>query len=447
MRLKGLGRRAIACTMVIAMLMSFCAAFTGCGVFNAIRNTVIDTSAAPVTEQELARLIIAGIQNKNSVSDSFSQIPEKQLDGISYSVFNEYVAILRSMSDKIGTVESFRILDQQSGDEYLDSILDKAGRSSFPDEYGDLSVVELDYGESRDIEMANHDCRFCISIDEKGTPYLSKKYVTDLISAYNYLGHYFTMLENSNTDGLFALLDPLYSDDVYINSVINAKVQYISEFYLLKVMSTRSEYIYDDISPLLVDVTIPKVVDEDGESITEHVVELSVNKNGSYKIVDNIPWYSDSATPDIYDSEGNAVRLSGVALNSARLKALLGEPYYIKPYELSEKEQVHYGKTLGVSAVYPGIVVSIIADPVEGGGWEGVVSSIRIYSNAYSLDGQITTGMNISELLLIYPMLDEADYTFTFTSGRDEYVVTFDFDANNNIRGISIARADLVTSR
>ena len=66
-----------------------------------------------------------------------------------------------------------------------------------------------------------------------------------------------------------------------------------------------------------------------------------------------------------------------------------------------------------------------------------------IYSNTYSIDGHISAGMNKSELLLIYPMIDEEDFTFRFTSGKTEYVVDFTFDENNNIEYVNIIKSDL----
>jgi len=440
MRLGTACRRIVALIVTAVLLMPAMLCFSGCNMFNVIRDNFIDTTPATISEQELVRLIIMAVSNKNDISSSYSQIPEEQRDDISYSVFNEYVAILSSVSEKYGTIQSFKVLNDHDSNDYFKAILSQTDCTDFPSEYGHLSVIELDYGDTLKAGREDSRCRFCVSLDDNGTAYLSRKYVTDMISAYNYLGHYFTMLENNNTDGLFALLDPLYNDDIYINSVISAKVQYIAEFYLLKVRSTRSEYVYDEISPLLVTVTIPKVIGDDGESITEHKVKLSVNPDGSYDIDDQIPWYLDTTSLGVYDATGNAVRITGVALNVERMRALLGDPYYYNVYELSDEDKIKFGKPVGVRAVYSGIVVSIYADDLDDG-WEGLVHGIRIYSDQYSIDGQITVGMNISELLLIYPMLDEADYSFNFESGRDEYTISFNFDNNNNISDISIAKA------
>ena len=427
------------------MSASMCFSLTGCQMFlyDEIKNKVIDNAVPPVAKPELVRLIVGAVSNKSSVADCYSAIPEKQLNGISYSVFNEYVAILRSMSSKFGTVKSFRIAGRTETDSYLQRIISKAGIDTVPEKYGKLDLIELDYGDTVKSDKTKEKCHFFISEDETGMAYLSKDYVTETVAAYNYLGHYFTMLENNNTDGLFSLLAPIYDSDIYINSVINAKAQYISEYYMLKVRSVRNEYIYDEITPFVVSVTIPKVIGEDGESMTNHTVTLISKGDGTYDLNDDVPWYNDSTSVGIFDSEGNAVRISDVALNDERLTALLGNPYYYRMYEPTAAEESLTGANVKIRAVYPDIIVTILANRDDDGYWEGYVSGIVIYGDGYTVDDLITVGMNISELLLIYPMLDEAGYTFSYSSSRFDYAVRFIFDDNNNIQTISILRSEL----
>jgi hypothetical protein len=278
-----------------------------------------------------------------------------------------------------------------------------------------------------------------ISEDANGVAYLCKEMVVETIAAHNYLEHYFTMLENNNTDGLFALLSPLYDENIYINSVITAKAKYISEYYLLKVRSTRGEYIYDEVTPFLVHVTIPKVLDDDGESLTSHEVTLYVHDN-NYAIEDKIPWYLDSTGIGVYDSAGNPQRIQGVSLTESKLAALFGEPMFTRVTAMSAEDKKATGKSLDVRAFYNGIIITIYADYDASGKWFGEVGGMRIYSDSYSIDGHIAPGMNQTELLLIYPMLDEEDYTFTFTSGKDTFRVIFEFDDYNNISSIKIAK-------
>lgn len=434
------GRRIVSLVLTVLMVAGMVMILPACDIVDIVKDKVIDKSEELISRQELTRLIIAAIQNRNDVSDSYSQIPAQQLDGISYSVFNEYVAILRDLSSDYGEVESFRFLDDSDKASYIRHLLDSSGRDNIPEEYGELSVVALVYKDQQNANDLNSCCKFFISEDDRGNAYLCKEIVVETIAAHNYLEHYFTMLENNNTDGLFAILSPLYDENIYINTVITAKAKYISEYYLLKVRSTRGEYIYDEVTPFVVHVTIPKVLDDDGENLTSHEVSLYVHSNGNYTIDDKIPWYLDSAGIGIYDSSGSPQRIQGVTLNETKLAALFGDPMFTRVTAMSAEDKKMTGRTLDVKAFYNGIIVTIYADYDTSGKWFGEVGAMRIYSDSYSIDGHIAPGMNQTELLLIYPMLDEEDYTFKFTSGKDLYRVTFEFDDNNNISNIKIAK-------
>lgn len=428
----------LAITFIVPMTMSL----SSCGVLDTVRNQVIEAEEA-LPEQEIARLIISAIKNKNNVSESYSQIPAKQLDGISFSVFTEYVAILRSVSSEYGTIKSFRILNDKDAEEYINYLLKRSDKTKIPEEYGKLSVIELDYGDSLKLSKEDSKCRFCLSINDDGEAYLSKAYITGTIAAYNYLEHYFSMLENNNIDGLFAVLAPLYDSDIYINAVINAKARYTAEYYLLKVRSTRSEYIYEEITPFIVQVTIPKVLAEDGESMTDHTVVLTSDNKGSYNIEDDIPLSYDTSVLGIFDRNGKQLGIIGVTLNEPKLAAILGGEYYEKESLLSEKEKVVTRRAVRLRAYYSGIVVTMAADMGKNGGWEADVTRVVIYDNNYTIDGQITVGMNKAELLLIHPMIDEENYTMRYSLGRREYVIKFNFDENNNIKSISVTLGEL----
>ena len=49
--------------------------------------------------------------------------------------------------------------------------------------------------------------------------------------------------------------------------------------------------------------------------------------------------------------------------------------------------------------------------------------------------------MNISELLLIYPMFDESDYIGSFKNGDGEFVLSFEFDDYGNVTRVKLGEA------
>ena len=46
--------------------------------------------------------------------------------------------------------------------------------------------------------------------------------------------------------------------------------------------------------------------------------------------------------------------------------------------------------------------------------------------------------MNISELLLVYPMIDETGYVYTFETAEGTYKLEFEFDENKNVKKIRL---------
>ena len=198
--MKKAAKRLLSIVLTVAMTVPLAGLLAGCSAFEFFRSGVIDTSTSVISEQEIARLLISAINDETEVASSYSQIPDRQLDGISYSAFNEYVSILRSVSDEFGPVKSFMILNNSDSSKYLKGLLDKTDMDSISDRYGHLSVVQLEYDVSE--KGNNNSTQFCISVDNDEVAYLSRAYVTETIAAYNYLEHYFTMLEENNTDGL-----------------------------------------------------------------------------------------------------------------------------------------------------------------------------------------------------------------------------------------------------
>ena len=49
--------------------------------------------------------------------------------------------------------------------------------------------------------------------------------------------------------------------------------------------------------------------------------------------------------------------------------------------------------------------------------------------------------MNISELLLTYPMFDESNYVGSFKNGNGEFVLAFEFDDYGNVTRIKLGEA------
>ncbi|MCR4689379.1 MAG: hypothetical protein K5745_07500 [Saccharofermentans sp.] len=411
-------------------------AITSCSLWKSIEQITPDKK---LSEEELARLVTEAVIDETQVADSYSKIPDSQLDEVSYTAFFEYVNILRGISLKHGEVDSFRILGDEATDEFFDSILSYSDDIKDFGSYGDLDVIELCYSEDQSKDLTN--VNFVLRENDDGSYSLAGNYITDTILTYDFISHYFNMISEGNNDALCAILSPTYSSDIYLDSVINAKAEYIIDYYNLKVKSEVEDYEINCFAPMLVSYTIPKTLDTDGVSVVPHEVDLMVDSNGQFCLDDVIPvTYVD---PVYLYIDGEKTLTCGSFYTNDSLEALLGEPLYsILPEKESDVLTDEDGEQLYsylVIVSYNGLLLTFEAEysSEDRTEWEGVLRSMRIYEttepNIYSFNEEVTVGMNMAELLLIYPVIDEYDFVYTYEADGITYSMIPEFDDNNNI--------------
>ena len=213
------GRTLIRKTMAVLLVVAVLFSLSSCDIFQSIQKR-FDTHSEDITKQELARLVSMAIKSADNVADSYSSIPEKQLDGMSYTVFHQYCEILRTMSDRHGKITSFRFMTDEETTSFLSDADKKAGTNAVSMKYfAGLTMVELIYENDDD---KDNPCRFALSFKD-GAYTLANDYATKAVEAYDYISHYFKMISDANTAGLESIIKPMLKDDIYISSVITSK--------------------------------------------------------------------------------------------------------------------------------------------------------------------------------------------------------------------------------
>ena len=91
---------------------------------------------------------------------------------------------------------------------------------------------------------------------------------------------------------------------------------------------------------------------------------------------------------------------------------------------------------------FNGVMLRFDGAPSADGTWNSArLVSISVYdadSPAATFDGRLFVGMNISELLLVYPMIDETGFVYTFETAEGTYKLEFEFDDNKNVSKIRL---------
>ena len=400
-----------------------CAAFitssSACNIASQIRNSVHERIVVQgeVSIQEMTRLLISSINDKRTTADTYSRIPEEQLDGLSYSYFYEYMNILRSVStqDSNGKVVSFRIL----GDEECHDLLGTDVSSA----YGNIKGAQLLY--SSEVEYPVY---IFFRQNSDGTVSLSRDWITSIINIYNYSNHYFTLLDENNADGVKALLMPGLQNEVYTDEVLYAKAQQLCDFYRLRVMSGINEYEITRLVPWELTVRIPETIAVDGELFEEHRVSFYYEE-GSYSIDDRISVAPDISLVYLVRGDERLVRV-GNEYTHDQIASILGEP----------STHTYDPTTNMMILIYPDLILRL--DEVGGtdDAWTGTVSSVRLIRNSvYSIGYNLFVGMTRSQILLAYPNADDQDFTLPVEGSTGTYNVTFSFDENDIVTYIKVA--------
>lgn len=415
---KGALTRALAVIMCISVVFGVLG-LTGC---NLIDNLTHGVTQKPLSEAELARLVTNAVISDANVAECYAKFPKNQLDGLSYSMFSEYCSILRKNSSEHGTPDSFRILNEEDKQSYFASI-DSGDMEGFESvyTYGDMDVVELCY--SKDKAPSASPVRFLLSKNDSVYS-LPGQYIVDSMLAYSYINHYFEMIDDSNVDGLEAVIKSTYNSDIYLNSVIHAKAEYIADYYRLKVKTATSDYEIKLFSPTHITYVIPEVFSSDGTKIVSKTVELRLKSDGKFLVEDDIP---ASIKELRFSRDGSARLRMGSTYTSSEIRYLLGDPIVSTHTE----DQV--------ILAYSGMTIRLDAE-IENGQWtSGRLSSVVFRKQTvFSLSEDLYIGMNISELLLVYPMFDECGYTGSFKNGDGEFTLSFEFDEYGNVSTIKL---------
>ena len=433
------GRSVIRKTMAVLLVIAVLFSLSSCDIVQSIQKS-FDTHSEDITKQELARLVTVAIKSADNVADSYSSIPEKQLDGMSYTVFHQYCEILRTMSERHGKIASFRFMTDEETTSFLSDADKKAGTNAVSMKYfAGLTMVELIYEDDDD---KDNPCRFALAFKD-GAYTLANDYATKAVEAYDYISHYFKMITDSNTAGLESIIKPMLKDDIYISSVITSKASYLIDYYKNRVRSSVREYKLKTFLPNLISYEIPETIDASGENIISRTVNLFRRQDGVFYIEDTFVSKGDAVG---FCLNGNPVLRCGSTYTKADISKLLGEPV-IQMVDNSDKTGMAQ-----ILVAFNGVMLHLEGAPAADGTWNTArLTSISIYdydaeTPASTFDGRLFVGMNISELLLVYPMIDESDYIYTFETEEGTYKMEFEFDANKNVSKIRLGEVSTKTA-
>ena len=187
--------------------------------------------------------------------------------------------------------------------------------------------------------------------------------------------------------------------------------------------------------PTLVSYEIPETIDASGENIISRTVNLFRRNDGAFYIEDTFVSKGDEVSFCLGETP---VLHCGLTYSRADILTLFGDPVIEMPGSSDAK-----GMT-DILLAFNGVMLRFEGTTSSDGTWSSArLVAISVYHNnsdspAATFDGRLFVGMNISELLLVYPMIDETGYVYTFETAEGTYKLEFEFDENKNVKKIRL---------
>lgn len=427
-------RVAVSFLLAVFLSISLCSCSNVSGFFSRVKTKIgggEPDNTTLIDPTNFARLLVSCMSDSEQVQTIYSSIPSSQLDNLSLSTFKKYIELLSRLDDDLGSLVSFKIMGDADLEVLRDKIIEKLPgqealiRKTVP--------VLLEFGNGSD------DKAVLIFFQQKedGTAYLSEAWVTQCLELYDFSELYFNSIQSQNVDAVYSLIADSFVGREYTFSpqTIRLKVEEMCRFYRLRVTPDFEEYRVRsiDISGILFEQ--PNVLDETFKVYDRR--EVGVLRNVSDSIVVNDVMSNSLEARDyyLYFGEDRTIRI-GDRANSANFVTLFGEPELttigIKAGTVSDDKGVLQNERM-ITVDYPDATITVRGLIDEKGGWDGIVTRIRIHSkeSPFAVGNVIHPGMTREAFMEIYPFADQTEYVLSAETDGQLYELEVRFDPGN----------------
>lgn len=355
-------------------------------------------TARRLNEIEMIKLLTSAVRGDQDLTIYYNSISSRQLNGLTLDEFHQYIRLLRRGIS--GDIHSFTVMDESDLEEQKKLML-----AVLPDqqELIDASIAYwIVYRQS-----GRNDESFAVflQLDRDGQVYLSSTWIRQILALSGYANLYFDALDKSDSSALAFLIDQDDAD----NSVIEAKANFLVEFYQNNISSRTSEYslkmaridsiAYDQFG----------IINPDMTQSVSRTVTFSIDNNGSMKASDNVinvlaredlkillngePLFTVAAR-----SNDSFERVWSYRLEQATGKPFLHDDSNCKPYV--------DGVDL-INLSYNGINISAQGDCQDHDSWNGIIRSLSMTNAMYHTGSGLRPGQPVEELLIRYPFASQ----------------------------------------
>lgn len=412
--------------LCISLLMSSCNVSGFINGFNS-NSAYKNLSGSQVIEKEnFVLLLISCVTNLSEIKNVYSEISRFQLDGMSFSAFDEYIQALNDMVK--GPVGHYRLLSGEEREKVLQPIRTRAKDQE--DIISRTIPVELHMKNSDEVHY------LFIQENENGSVYLSEEWVSACTSIYRYAILYFRALDvqNPNQAAVKSLLENAVmpeTDGEISSLVIDYKARGLVEYYQRQVRERFETYQIDSFDLSQLTYVQPRFLDEMTGEYTPRSVNFIRRTPQLISVKDTVTSPLDSRDFELYKNGQRLYIAIGEWIDLASLDQLIGEEPLIISTEMESTEDVGT-KTIVVS--YKSLTITLRAMTDEDGELLRTrISRIRLRGDdsEFSLGSGIKNGMAVDSILRLYPFADIENYVLYASRDETNYQMIFSIDPTN----------------
>lgn len=427
-------RAAASILLIIFLSVSLCACSNVSDFFARMKTSIIGGEPVitePIDPTNFARLLVSCMSDSEQIETVYSSIPSGQLDNLSQSSFEKYIVLLSRLDDDLGPLVSFKIMGDADLEVFRDTIISKLP--------GQEALINSTVPVLLEFENAPDEKVVLIFFQQRedGTAYLSEEWVMQCLELYDFSELYFNSIQTQNVDAVYSLIEESFvgRDYTFSPQTIRLKVEEMCRYYLLRVMPEFEEYRVRsiDISGILFEQ--PNVLDENFKEY--HTREVEVLRNEKEAIVVSDVMINSLAVRDyyLYFGDSRTIRI-GDRANSANFVTLFGEPELttigIKAGDVYD-DQGELQTERMITVDYPDATITVRGLVDESGGWDGIVTRIKIRSeeSRFAIGNVIHPGMTREAFMEIYPFADQTNYILSAETDGQLYELEVRFNPGN----------------
>lgn len=379
----------------------------------------------------LIQKLVDSIRSENELTTAFSSIPERQRDGISLDLYEQYIRLIRRAIT--GEIGSFSVMSDDDIALYQEEMLIQ--RPDQADLIQSLTGVWLYFRET-----GRQEEKYPIFLEtpDDGPALLSHSWVEQTQQLADVSSLYFDAIDRSDQEALAVLLQIAEPDKPL--DLMKIKAARIISFYQDSISTRTTEF---KVLQARMDTIVYEafgIIQPNQNTAVSRTIELKSKPQRGYEINDTISDNLREIDLSLFFSEQFLFRFAAIdddgqldQIRSNYFESLVGTPF-----EHTDENCSTVGNIQRLELEYEMLDLIVEGSCFRHSRWDGVVQNIVIHSPMTRLGSGLRPGQSVYEILRRYPFADETDYIIQSRFNGYLVKIAFEITNENTIDAISL---------